>query len=254
MRERKNAAQMTSTEVDQFTSAIESLINDYDTWGDLAQIHSKMRSYTMHGMYMVAPGMKQARIIELAKAGKMRFLSWHRKFLLVLEQMIQDLLHVEIGIPYVRWADGQVPAWVDNYKPVIPRDQFQSYAPQFDGQIRRWNSARPGFFVDGGELATIMFHMDYEDFTGDLEDAHNRGHNWYGPVMAEIPIAPLDPIFWLHHSEVDRLWSIWQLSHPARGPEFDNWHDSQMTPWAVTADGLKSISSLGYSYEDGSAV
>jgi Common central domain of tyrosinase len=26
--------------------------------------------------------------------------------------------------------------------------------------------------------------------------------------------SPNDPLFWLHHAEVDRLWAIWQQRHP----------------------------------------
>ncbi len=37
-------------------------------------------------------------------------------------------------------------------------------------------------------------------------------HNWTGGTMAGGN-SPLDPLFYLHHCNVDRLWAIWQLNH-----------------------------------------
>ena len=38
---------------------------------------------------------------------------------------------------------------------------------------------------------------------------HNRGHNFIGGHMSGA-FSPNDPIFWLHHANVDRLWANWQ--------------------------------------------
>jgi tyrosinase len=38
---------------------------------------------------------------------------------------------------------------------------------------------------------------------------HNAGHNFIGGHMSGN-FSPNDPIFWLHHSNVDRLWANWQ--------------------------------------------
>ena len=32
--------------------------------------------------------------------------------------------------------------------------------------------------------------------------------------MGQIPFAAFDPIFWAHHTMIDRLWRLWQLAHP----------------------------------------
>ena len=40
--------------------------------------------------------------------------------------------------------------------------------------------------------------------------AHNAVHDWVGGSM--IPYtSPNDPIFWFHHSQVDRLFYTWQV-------------------------------------------
>ena len=43
---------------------------------------------------------------------------------------------------------------------------------------------------------------------------HNGIHVWIGGQMGRVPTAPNDPVFWLHHCNIDRLWAIWQTRHP----------------------------------------
>jgi tyrosinase len=38
---------------------------------------------------------------------------------------------------------------------------------------------------------------------------HNRAHNFVGGHMSQA-FSPNDPVFWLHHANVDRLWASWQ--------------------------------------------
>lgn len=49
-----------------------------------------------------------------------------------------------------------------------------------------------------------------------LENMHNAIHSLVGNGghMSLIPYAGFDPIFWLHHANVDRLFAIWQAIYP----------------------------------------
>lgn len=49
-----------------------------------------------------------------------------------------------------------------------------------------------------------------------LENMHNMIHALVGNGghMSYIPYAGFDPIFWLHHTNVDRLFAIWQAIYP----------------------------------------
>ena len=42
-----------------------------------------------------------------------------------------------------------------------------------------------------------------------LPQTHNAGHRFIGGHMGGA-FSPNDPIFWLHHANVDRLWDTWQ--------------------------------------------
>jgi hypothetical protein len=43
---------------------------------------------------------------------------------------------------------------------------------------------------------------------------HNRVHIWVGGDMGP-GTSPNDPVFFLHHCNVDRLWALWQYEHAA---------------------------------------
>ena len=42
---------------------------------------------------------------------------------------------------------------------------------------------------------------------------HNRVHVWIGGDMGP-GTSPNDPVFFLNHCNVDRIWSQWQQMHP----------------------------------------
>lgn len=88
-----------------------------------------------------------------------------------------------------------------------------------------------------------------------------------GGFMQDL-MSPVDPIFFLHHSNMDRLWDVWTRKQQARGlpflPEgadFDSWStepflffiDSKGQPvTANTAGDYASIGRFGYEYQPGS--
>lgn len=47
-----------------------------------------------------------------------------------------------------------------------------------------------------------------------IENIHNTVHNSVGGDMAYLWIAAQDPIFFLHHANVDRIFAIWQAIYP----------------------------------------
>ena len=70
-----------------------------------------------------------------------------------------------------------------------------------------------------------------------LEGIHNNLHAYSGGFakdprvpfyghMANVPVAAFDPIFWVHHCNVDRLLAIWQTLFPAAfSPNY--WFDTK---------------------------
>ena len=54
-----------------------------------------------------------------------------------------------------------------------------------------------------------------------LEDIHNIIHGSIGGFMRILQYSAFDPVFWLHHTNLDRLYEIWQAIWP---------YNSKMTP------------------------
>ncbi|MBW4570195.1 MAG: tyrosinase family protein [Tolypothrix carrinoi HA7290-LM1] len=90
---------------------------------------------------------------------------------------------------------------------------------------------------------------------------HNQAHAWIGGDMVNVNVSPNDPVFFLHHCNVDRLWAIWQEKNPSQGylptgdgPEGHNLYDL-MYPWDGKTIKLKArpaqvlnCRKLGYIY------
>ena len=97
---------------------------------------------------------------------------------------------------------------------------------------------------------------------GDLESQpHNVVHGFVGGtdgLMSYPAYAARDPIFWLHHSNIDRLWTRW-LTQPGRSnPADDRWLTFTFTLvdargdliQMVVREVLDSITQLQYRYDD----
>jgi len=78
--------------------------------------------------------------------------------------------------------------------------------------------AIPDFLTFGSPLKTAALRpTPLRRQFGDLEGKpHNNVHGIVGGDngnMSRVAVAALDPIFWLHHGNVDRIWSEWAQSH-----------------------------------------
>jgi tyrosinase len=49
-----------------------------------------------------------------------------------------------------------------------------------------------------------------------LESIHDSIHGYVGGSghFGTISVAAFDPIFWLHHCQIDRLFALWQAVYP----------------------------------------
>jgi tyrosinase len=78
--------------------------------------------------------------------------------------------------------------------------------------------------------------------------------------MSAFETAALDPLFWLHHANIDRLWEVWRLRDPRHtNPTSSLWstvnyelHDSGGSIVKFVASQVEDTTAaeLGYRYED----
>ncbi|XP_058106933.1 polyphenol oxidase, chloroplastic-like [Magnolia sinica] len=104
-------------------------------------------------------------------------------------------------------------------------------------------------------------------YAGYLENLHNVVHQWTGTTddennnnfdMGNFLRAARDPIFYAHHSNVDRLWEIFRTRNNASNFEakYHDWLNSSFVFYdenaklvKVTVSQSLNIGQLGYSYE-----
>ncbi|KAF3923215.1 Tyrosinase [Dactylellina cionopaga] len=65
---------------------------------------------------------------------------------------------------------------------------------------------------------TLMAEDGFNDFSSSVENIHNTVHGMVGGggggFMWFLYYSSYDPIFWLHHNNVDRMMAIWQAANP----------------------------------------
>ncbi|KAF2396866.1 Di-copper centre-containing protein [Trichodelitschia bisporula] len=108
---------------------------------------------------------------------------------------------------------------------------------------------------------------------GSLENIHDNLHDTIGGNgnMSALEVSAFDPIFWLHHTNVDRLWAIWGDLNPNSYVEAGTTRQSSFTMAAgstqdattplkpfwdktgtrfYTSNDVKSTKTFGYAYPE----
>lgn len=115
---------------------------------------------------------------------------------------------------------------------------------------------RPGF--GGGATGVIHF---WNEFGGLEQTPHNDIHVAVGGssgLMIDPDQAALDPIFWLHHANIDRLWNVWSADPQHAAPTDPTWLDETFQLFdedgnqAVDAVSrtIDAVGQLDYEYDD----
>lgn len=197
------------------------------------------------------------------------FLPWHRAYLYFFEQALMDQV-AAARLAWWDWTDqtGVPAAFSDaqaggNPNPLL-RGPIQGIP---DAQLSQVGIQLPRARI-GSSMEYVTFRRpkagsrlpspatveavlnapNFVDFSNRLEASiHDLVHVWMGGTMAQIPVAAFDPIFWAHHTMIDRLWSLWQLRHPGVVPD-PSVIDQALPPFAMTVRQTLDINALGYEY------
>lgn len=237
MIKRKNIRSLSQDEIDDFVNAVLKLKSSgiYDEYTELHQ----------------EAMMEQSGQFEknFAHYGPI-FLPWHREFLRRLEKDLNEISQrTDLSIPYWDWTEDflnpeQSPLWNNKFMGGNG-DKDKDYVVT-SGRFSQWKLVRqfgPKKRPDGriiartlpekSEISSLMNIKLYDTSewnTGSLNsfrnflegstpislrlepETHNRVHVWIGGNMS-WGISPSDPVFYLHHSNIDRIWASWQTKH-----------------------------------------
>jgi tyrosinase len=129
------------------------------------------------------------------------FLTWHRGYLFYFEQQLRAVSgNNALVLPYWDYyTTPQIPAEFTN-----PASYNPLYVPRLNANVRDALTLAPF----AGTVTNMQRGLP-NAFETSLESApHNPVHNIIGNAMADLQ-SPSDPIFWVHHTNIDRLWSAW---------------------------------------------
>ncbi|PYS63343.1 MAG: hypothetical protein DMF74_10425 [Acidobacteria bacterium] len=223
---RKRTSAMTPAERTLFKTVITKLINepgDPNRYGKFVGYHAE--DHMMHPF--------------MGPVGTQRFLPWHRVYLLKLERMGRRI-DSHFFIPYWKWTtDRAVPPWMVSFKPTV-----KVIGP--DITVTR-NPTAPPSLPTTAQVNALMGIGNFTNLVNQLDPLHGAVHVWCHGTMSNVPTAPADPLFWMHHAMIDKIWADWQVLHPGVGPTLAG-ADKIMDPWTTTAAQVASISAAGYSY------
>lgn len=184
------------------------------------------------------------------------FLPWHRAYLYAFELALRD----QVPDAALVWWDWTSPAShgsgipaalaaseVDREPNPLAKAPVQPLARQNGQPTETFRRPRaPAALPTAERIREIVSLRSFSDFSVQIEDVHNSVHVWVGGTMGIVAWAAYDPIFWAHHTNIDRLWRIWQLRHPQTfPPAFLN---RALPPFPLTVGQTLNIKSLGYDY------
>jgi tyrosinase len=213
VRIRKNAEALTDAERDRFTTALAKLnAHGAGLFKDFRAMHRESLALDQaHG----APG----------------FLSWHRAYLLDLERELQ-IIDASVALPYWRFDQPAArlftPEFLGQTNPfgtVIlgPANLLQQWVvDSLPGISRRPQPGVDPVGVGGAvidQAATLALGgpnaiYDIGPGLGGFErmerNPHGNAHTTWSGWIHDPDTAPRDPLFFLLHCNVDRLWATWQ--------------------------------------------
>ena len=196
------------------------------------------------------------------------FLPWHRMYLYFMEQIVRQVSgRPDFAMPYWNYTSND-PA----LRGVLPL-QFRSPTDPLNASLYRStrtalaNGGQPIQKYQSGDamdISTAMAATSYstvgavQGFCRAIDSGiHGRIHVLVGTSkgMGAVPYAARDPLFWVHHSTIDRMWASWNANGGAN-PMTASWAAKTF----VFADGngqrvssaLKDYfdtAALGYAYD-----
>ena len=135
--------------------------------------------------------------------GTLYFWSWHRMYLYWFERIIRKLANEPCwALPYWNWAPGS-----ELQLPAPFRDpSSELYTVNRDPSMNNGSASIPSSAVD---ISPAFIATDFSIANSVIQGPHGNVHVYTGGWMSSVPTAAQDPIFYLHHSNVDRLWDLW---------------------------------------------
>ena len=142
-----------------------------------------------------------------------QFLPWHRW---MLWQFEQELMYFDPDVRLPYWDTSRDENC--DFESGMLRDFFGGRENK-PGPFSHWDINRApsdpfSWSPSTGHIRARMTQDSFKEFRRiENNPMHTWAHDWVGGYMTR-PWSPRDPLFYLHHTNLDRLWAIWQINNP----------------------------------------
>ncbi|WP_373414844.1 S8 family serine peptidase [Ensifer aridi] len=196
------------------------------------------------------------------------FLTWHRMYLWYFERVLQAASgDPSLRLPYWDYAsDPTLPAAYRDATYVDEAGNTVSNPLRVDARRVALNDGTGALSPNVSSASGAMSRLTYGSFNSSIEQTpHGAVHcslvegSCPNGLMGAVPSSALDPIFYAHHTNLDRLYDCWlKVDEEGRLPSEQTHLDTEFT--FVDSDGstakrrvgdMLSLSQLGYSYATG---
>lgn len=198
-----------------------------------------------------------SKVWDRCQHGTPHFLTWHRMYLYYFERVLRAAAgDMTLRLPYWDYTE---PTQVD-FPAAFGQPQFQGQPNSLFDARRRSQSVRLSALrtdIDG-----LLRQTSFFTFEGNLEQQpHGYVHCTIGqgcpiPLMGDVPVAATDPVFWMHHANIDRIWECWLRAGGQvptgtfRDQSFDFVDESGSLASLTVARLLGPDSPIDYTYEN----
>jgi len=252
---RENASGLKSQERERFCKAVIALKNETESGRSLNRYDEFVAIHLG-----VIDRIRNGNAIFDGGHGGPAFFAWHREYICRYEQALKSV-DPTVSLPYWNWSSGDES---DTREIFTEDFMGQADNSSNQGRITEGYFAKnqntfnpkgweihpeldaPPWWKDTGFGSTLTRNPDllanindlmnigqtamnslnednFHQFRPGLETPHGSVHMWIEGHMTSMA-SPNDPIFFLHHANVDRLWDLWEKNHP--GPDNYNPNDT----------------------------
>ncbi|KAK2001440.1 Di-copper centre-containing protein [Colletotrichum falcatum] len=232
--QRKSWSALTSSEKSEYINSTLCLM-------DPAQAPSKTRYAGSKSRWdeLQVAHIAQVQFIHVVGA----FLPWHRWFMTVHENLLRSECGYTGPIPYWNEQEDQAAGpltaasiWGDDPSTSFGTGLTDSNGCVADGPFKnvKYNV---NIQLERGAEQCLAYDLKQDEFdliSQDIVDAcnsldgysefnsciggspHTSGHFAIGGTMDDVSLSPADPLFFMHHTNLDRLWWEWQSKNTSR--------------------------------------
>lgn len=196
---RKNILSLSPTELTSIRKGVEVMksrpATDPTSWEFQRAIHS-------------TPAATTNTLHNQCEHGSTWFFAWHRAYIYRFEAILRKASgDPNLTLPYWDWTTNRSLPSSFRQKTVggVPNPLFHA---KRSAQVNAGALLPTSVVVT--DRATALDEISFDSFNNNFDGSpHGTIHTLIGGDMSLVPHAALDPIFYLHHCNIDRNWDIW---------------------------------------------